>query len=94
MTTTGTFAAYTVPDLPGGLEAPEGITVGSDGALWFAETYGTIHRVTTDGVFTQYSVPLPGDGDPTQWIAARPWTFASNPAAPLIVVTSMFLRTA
>lgn len=50
------------------------------------ETYGTIHRVTTDGVFTQYSVPLPGDGDPTQWIAAGPdgalwFTAACNPCA-------------
>jgi virginiamycin B lyase len=79
MTTSGSFTSYTVPGLPSGLEEPQAITVGSDGALWFAETYGYLFRVSTAGVFTQYFAPLPGEGDPTQWIAAGPdgssWLF-------------------
>jgi virginiamycin B lyase len=86
VTTAGSVTVYPVPGLPAGLEEPQAITVGSDGALWFAESFGNIFRVTTDGVFTQYPVPLPGDGDPTQWIAAGPdgalwFTAACNPCA-------------
>ena len=86
VTTGGAITVYPVPGLPAGLEEPQAITVGSDGALWFAETYGNIFRITTDGVFTEYPVPLPGDGDPTQWIAAGPdgalwFTAACNPCS-------------
>src|SRR5262249_42901845 len=35
---------------------PEGITEGSDGALWFVESgTGGIGRIATDGTFTEYS---------------------------------------
>src|SRR4029077_12914473 len=34
------------------------ITLGPDGALWFAETVaGKIGRITTSGVITEYSIP-------------------------------------
>jgi virginiamycin B lyase len=44
-----------------------GITVGSDGALWFVET-GTnqIGRITVDGEVTEYPVPTEEAIDPTQ----------------------------
>lgn len=36
---------------------PDGITTGSDGALWFTETFsGKVGRITTDGVITEYPV--------------------------------------
>lgn len=70
MTTSGGITVYPVPGLPAGGESPEAITVGSDGAIWFAETNGNIFRVTTGGTFTEYPVPLSAEG--TYWITAGP----------------------
>jgi streptogramin lyase len=40
---------------------PQGITVGSDGALWFAEEAANkIGRVTTDGHFNEFALPTAG----------------------------------
>jgi virginiamycin B lyase len=37
---------------------PDGITTGPDGALWFTEfNQGKIGRITTAGVFTEFSIP-------------------------------------
>ena len=39
---------------------PSSITTGSDGALWFTESYpNKIGRMTTSGVVTEYSIPTP-----------------------------------
>ena len=40
-----------------------GITVGSDGKLWFAETRGNkIGRIATTGEFSEFLLPTPNDG--------------------------------
>jgi len=57
ITTDGIFTEY-----PGSLsDNPVGITPGSDGALWFTEggQAGSIGRITTAGVKTEYKVPEP-----------------------------------
>jgi virginiamycin B lyase len=49
------------PTVPGG--TPNGIAVGSDGALWFAERGADrIGRITTTGAGQN---PLPAGGEPT-----------------------------
>jgi virginiamycin B lyase len=46
--------------------SPRGITVGPDGALWFAESSANqIGRITTDGVITEY--PLSTAGSENSW---------------------------
>lgn len=46
---------YTVPTAN---SEPEGITAGSDGALWFTEyRAGQIGRITTSGSFKEYTIP-------------------------------------
>ena len=43
-------------DSGSGIEVPEGITVGPDGALWFTDSGGdTIGRITTSGTVTSYA---------------------------------------
>jgi virginiamycin B lyase len=45
---------------PGNSSLPQGITTGSDGALWFTEECGNrIGRITLDGQITEYPVPTP-----------------------------------
>ena len=63
-TTSGALTQYTTPSAVNGLfdgSSPTGITVGPDGALWFTEqnsAFGNkIGRVTTAGVFTEYTPP-------------------------------------
>lgn len=52
---TGHFTEFTIPTAA---SAPQGIAVGPDGALWFAEGSGNnIGRVTTTGSFTEFAVP-------------------------------------
>jgi len=54
ITTKGVFSKFEVPTKNAGLIY---ITLGSDGALWFTEGLaGKVGRVTTGGVFTEYSV--------------------------------------
>jgi virginiamycin B lyase len=57
-TATVAFSEYTVPTAN---SEPYGITVGPDGALWFAESHGTankIARITTAGVVTnEFTIP-------------------------------------
>jgi len=48
--------------------APQGITAGPDGALWFTE-YDNIGRITTAGVITEYNVL---NGGSPFWITAGP----------------------
>ena len=51
-------AAITEYVIPTANSQPAGITVGTDGALWFTEENGhKIGRITTDGVITQYQIP-------------------------------------
>jgi virginiamycin B lyase len=46
--------------LPTPSSYPFGITVGPDGALWFAEKFGDrIGRITTSGQITEFEVPTP-----------------------------------
>jgi virginiamycin B lyase len=66
-----TIKEYAVPSPPSG---PNGITVGPDGALWFAESsskggFSEIGRITTAGAITEY--PLPTGGGP-ELITAGP----------------------
>lgn len=58
-TSDGQVTEYAVPTAGAG---PNGITLGSDGAVWFGETLaGKIGRITSSGVITEYSV----GGNPT-----------------------------
>src|SRR5215831_908848 len=42
---------------------PAGITLGSDGAIWFTENAGNkIGRITNTGTLTEYDVPTPSSG--------------------------------
>jgi virginiamycin B lyase len=51
--------------------SPRGITVGPDGALWFAESGANqIGRITTDGVITEY--PLSVGGRENSWETSWP----------------------
>jgi virginiamycin B lyase len=53
-------AEFTVPT---GASAPQGITLGSDGFIYFAETAGNkIGKMTTGGVFTETAVPTANAG--------------------------------
>ena len=52
ITTAGSIAEYYVPNVKADLTS---IVVGSDGALWFTEGE-SVGRVTTSGVFTEYSI--------------------------------------
>lgn len=68
VTTTGNVTEYPVPFYTGGASippgagsAPEDITLGPDGALWFTDVgtgpqFGTIRRVSTSGTITPYLV--------------------------------------
>lgn len=61
----GVFTTY---PLPSPSSFPIGITVGSDGAMWFAEQFGNrVGRITTSGAITEY----PTSGSP-YGIAAGP----------------------
>ena len=54
--TGGSFTYFHLPDLTPDLL--QGITVGSDGAFWFAEEGANkIGRMTTSGVVTEFSTP-------------------------------------
>ena len=44
----------------GGAALPEGIALGSDGNLWFAESVGRIGRMTPSGVVTEFTPPTGG----------------------------------
>lgn len=48
---TGTVIRYTGP----GIDVPNTITTGPDGALWFTSSYNSIGRITTAGVLTNYT---------------------------------------
>src|SRR5437868_3758914 len=44
--------------IPSNASTPLGITVGTDGALWFTESRtNKIGRITTTGVVTEFAVP-------------------------------------
>jgi virginiamycin B lyase len=52
--------AQTITEFPVPGTTPTGITVGSDGALWFTETAaGQIGRITIAGVITEFPIPTP-----------------------------------
>jgi virginiamycin B lyase len=57
ITTTGTVTTYTGT----GIDSPDGITAGPDGALWFTNEYGgsdgvgSIGQITTTGAVTDYT---------------------------------------
>jgi virginiamycin B lyase len=59
ITTAGVFTEYGLPNCNC---EPVGITVGSDGALWFTDEIGQIGRITTEGVLTEYLVPTAPSG--------------------------------
>jgi virginiamycin B lyase len=55
VTTGGVFTEFAIPTASA---APDGITVGSDGALWFTESgVNQLGRVTTSGTFTEFPLP-------------------------------------
>lgn len=55
---TVTITEYRIPTM---YSAPEGITVGPDGALWFTEYGGNnVGRITTAGAITEYTIPETG----------------------------------
>ena len=55
--------------LPAAAAAPTGITVGSDGTLWFVANSGqSIGRITTSGTLTTFPLPPPaGATSTTEW---------------------------
>jgi streptogramin lyase len=53
-TDNGTITSYTVPTAIPDLQ---GITLGPDGNLWFAEAIGKIGRVTPGGTVTEFALP-------------------------------------
>jgi len=64
-------AGFTEYPIPTGASAPQGITVGSDNALWFTETAANkIGRITTAGLFTEFPIPT---------AASAPWEITSGP---------------
>src|SRR5262249_13127838 len=55
-----TFITFTKYPLPNLKSVPQGIGVGPDGALWFAEPgINAIGRITTAGAITEYPLPVP-----------------------------------
>src|SRR5260370_6681515 len=51
-----TFTEFQLPKGSG----PIDITTGSDGALWFTDGTGLrVGRITTDGVITEFPIPIP-----------------------------------
>jgi streptogramin lyase len=51
------------PGIPGDItDAALGITAGPDGNLWYGRLRGHIGRVSTSGVFTEFTVPAASDG--------------------------------
>lgn len=51
----GGFAEYLIPT---DRSAPQGITAGSDGLLWFTEQNGNrIGQITPAGIITEFSIP-------------------------------------
>ena len=70
-------AEFTIPTAN---SAPNGITIGADGFLYFAETSGNnITKMTTGGSFTEYAVPtlnagpfgVVGTADASIWFTER-----------------------
>jgi uncharacterized protein (TIGR03437 family) len=60
ITTAGSITEF--PGPPYG--CPRGIAAGPDGAMWFADCSGSIDRITTAGVITQYSSGMIIGADP------------------------------
>jgi virginiamycin B lyase len=62
ITTTGELTEFSLPPLPKpGVASYVGITMGPDGALWFANPFGNqngeISRITTAGAVTEFLLP-------------------------------------
>jgi virginiamycin B lyase len=57
MTTSGKSTLFTSPELV----YPGGITLGSDGAMWFTNGDGRLGRITRSGAVTFYALPYPLD---------------------------------
>lgn len=56
----------TITEYPAPTNVLQGMTPGSDGALWFAEqSIGRIGRATTDGIVTEYPLPDVNNSRPT-----------------------------
>ena len=63
--------AQAVNEYPiGNTALPQGVTLGPDGNLWFAELLGRIGRMTPSGVVTEF--PIPTVGSSPQDIVAGP----------------------
>ena len=63
--------AQAVNEFPiGNTALPQGVTLGPDGNLWFAELLGRIGRMTPSGDVTEF--PTPTVGSSPQDIAAGP----------------------
>jgi virginiamycin B lyase len=57
ITPSGVITEFPVPTKA---SAPNGITVGPDGALWFTENHGNqIGRITTSGAISEFPIPTP-----------------------------------
>jgi virginiamycin B lyase len=56
-TTSGTIVSYPVPS-----GAPNFITAGTDGNLWFTEAANKIGKITTGGTIAEFVIPTSGSG--------------------------------
>src|SRR5580658_1696193 len=77
MTPTGAVKEFDVPKAGTDPASPSFITVGPDGALWVTDNQGTIDRITTAGVVTEYpdttdrGVPITAGPDGALWLAGQ-----------------------
>lgn len=71
ITPSGTITHYNFPTL--GNNGACDLTVGPDGNVWYLRPLDKLGMVTTDGVFTEYTVPVGGDSiDTTSKLSTGP----------------------
>lgn len=65
-------ATFTEYALPSDQQAPSGLTVGSDGAVWFMVNDTSLDRITSAGTITTFSESTTAPGPFQTWITSGP----------------------